>query len=160
MKAPVTPPERYAARPWQFCGVQGLAGWQLKTYRIWYPAREPVDWAIFANASDALEAALPQPPSNAQRSGVGFVIAHAGRGVDYLLLNWWDNENEWRHRIWIRELKANRHWHEPKQGESACVWDLALIHFEREACVDWLLGRRDFSAAQYLATVPAPGQRW
>jgi len=152
--------EPYASRPWQFVGIEPIAGWQLKHYRLWYAARAKPDWSRFSAAMPLLADALPQPAVTAERAGLGFVIAHAGRGVDYLVLNWWDNENEWRHQVWLRALHAEAEWQAPERGESPCVWDLALIHFEREAYVDWLLGRKAFSPANYLACVPAAETLW
>lgn len=152
--------ECYASRPWLFAGVESITGWQLKHYRLWYGARTQPDWSRFDAAMPLLASALPQPAVTAERAGLGFVIAHAGRGVDYLVLNWWDNENEWRHRVWLRGLQAESLWQQPEHGESPCVWDLALIHFERETYVDWLLGRKGYSPANYLACVPVPDTRW
>ena len=152
--------ETYVSRPWLFTGVEQVSGWRLKQYRCWYGGRHEPDWGVFSTALPLLAAALPQPAQTHERAGLGFVIAHAGRGVDYLVLNWWDNENEWRHRVWVRALRPQAAWQVPTHGESPCVWDLALIHFEREAYVDWLLGRKGVSPANYLATAPAPETSW
>lgn len=128
-------PTPHRSRPLAARGVlEAPGGWRLKLYDIAYDAL-PLNEARFTVGVDGALAGLPQPASTAQRPGVGALIRHAGRGMDYLVLVYWDNENECLVRIWVRDEGGWR----AARGESFCVWDLQVIWHEREACVRHLL---------------------
>ena len=61
-----------------------------------------VDWAAFEAGLKLAEAELPQPAEAAGRPGLGFLIAHQGRTGDYVVLGWWDHENELPLRVFLR----------------------------------------------------------
>lgn len=129
--------EAYRPRPIEFDGVTTLGDWRLKVYSIRYgPA--PLDEPVYAIALPLVAAALPQPAVAPGRPGVGFLIRHQGRGVHYAVLAWWDSENELPLRIFVRPFDA-REWRNARPGESICVWDLDVIHFERDAYVRYVL---------------------
>src|SRR5262245_9437663 len=125
--------EPYSPRPIRFLDVLEHDGWRLKVYAITYgPAalqRELYDEAL----RDAMSN-LPRPAVSQNRPGVGFVICHQGRGWHYLVVSWWDNENELLQRVYVRPTDAPQgtRFHAASGGESACVWDLQVIWFERE----------------------------
>ena len=125
----------YQSRPVAFLGVESLAGYRLKVYAIQHGnrafARErfAAGWALAAGA-------LPQPVVNAGRPGAGFVILHAGRTGDYVILCWWDRENELPTRVFLSDAGE---WRPATGGESFCVWDLRVIWHEREAYVGTVL---------------------
>src|SRR5262245_45791217 len=83
----------YRDRPTRFGGLRALAGYRLKVYSIPFDGRDP-DPAVFDAGLRLAAEALPQPPVTESRYGIGFLIRHRGRGEDYLVLNWWDKENE------------------------------------------------------------------
>lgn len=138
----------YIARPIRYLGLAEPNGFRLKQYAILYgggPFRED-DFA--AGMHLALEA-LPAPAVTTMRPGVGFAIAHQGNGADYVVLAWWDNENELPLRVFVRPQTAGGAWRPARGGESVCVWDLEVIGFERRAYVQTLLNGGDAEA--YLA---------
>jgi hypothetical protein len=63
--------------------------------------------------------------------------------MDYLVVGWWDNENELRMKIWVTE---NGQWREAL-NESFCVWDMQVMAFERDAFVATLLQKQPDVAA-------------
>ncbi|MBI3145938.1 MAG: isochorismatase [Pseudogulbenkiania sp.] len=135
MEQNVFRPSPYHARPLAARGVlPAPGGWRLKLYDIAYDSL-PLDEARFAAGVEGALAGLPQPALTAQRPGVGALIRHAGRGMDYLVLVYWDNENECLVRVWVRDEGGWR----AASAESFCVWDLQVIWHEREACVRHLL---------------------
>jgi len=128
----------YIARPIRYAGITDVAGYRLKRYVILYgggPLREPE----FAAGMRLAHESLPQPGIDLQRPGVGFAIAHQGNGVDYLVLAWWDNQNELPLRVFVRPQTPTGEWRPARGGESVCVWDLEVIGFERNAYVKTLL---------------------
>jgi len=127
--------EPYADRRMEAGGLLWIAGYRLKRYGV---ARE--GRVVQPGEDDAtrerIAGALPRPAVTAERPGVGWTILHRGRGMDYLVLGWWDRENEVPIRVWVRPEGGR--WRDAR-GESVCVWDLTLIAHERDAYVRHVL---------------------
>lgn len=130
--------EPYRDRLIRFLGVRGLDGWRLKLYEIRY-GPEPLSRELYEEGLAIAAGALPRPPVTEERPGVGFVILHRGRAVHYLVLNWWDRENELFNRVLLRGFEEDGAWEWGRAGETACVWDLQVLGFERDAYVDAVL---------------------
>jgi hypothetical protein len=143
----------YEPRTVTFLGVEAWAGHRIKVYAIRY-GEGPFETARFDEGCKLAKSALPMPAVASGRPGVGFVILHQGRGADYVILCWWDRENELPTRIFVREPEG---WRAAKEGESFCVWDLHVIWAEREAYVRTVLAGRADGVEAYLATA-ASGQ--
>ena len=135
-------------------GVRALGAWRLKSYSISYDG-SPADWSQFELGIALACESLPQPAVTAERPGLGVVIAHAGRDALYVVLGWWDRENELPVRVFIayRDDGDALVWRGARDGESFCVWDLEVLWFEREAYVSTLLADWEQGAAEreYLA---------
>lgn len=141
----------YAPRPICFLNVLVHDGWQLKQYAV-SAGREAgvaeasadvsaAPWAEFAVGRALALSALPSPAKTSERPGTGFLVEHRGRGADYIVLGWWDRENELPIRVVVREQVPHAEWRAARASESVCVWDLQVVGFERDA---------------YVATVLAP----
>lgn len=139
----------YQPRPLAFLGVESVAGYFLKVYSIryadgaWNAGRFAARWELAAGA-------LPQPASAEARPGVGFAILHQAQADDYLILGWWDRENELPIRVFLRGVDG---WRPAMASESFCVWDLRVIWWEREAYVGTVLAGSANAVDAYLATV-------
>src|SRR5262245_37749312 len=123
--------EPYRPRLIRFVELFERDGWRLKLYSITYGTTALQREAYDQGLRIALQQ-LPQPAESAHRPGVAFAIFHQGRGVHYLVLCWWDNENELFSRVFVRSFDQEAAWRAATAGESACVWDLQVIWFERE----------------------------
>lgn len=129
-------------------------GWTLKRYAINHGAT-PYHESRFDEGRSLALAALPPSPTGPGRVGAGFLIEHQGNLVDYLVLAWWDRQNELPLRIYVREPSAD--WREARDAESVCVWDLQVIWAERQAYVSTVMAGRD--AGDYLLIDTAPAAR-
>jgi hypothetical protein len=147
------PYRAYAPRPIRCLGVFPDRGFALKRY--WIDLQRDAlpqltDWvAALSLAHDE----LPMEADDA-RPGVGFLILHRGHAADYLVLGWWDRQNELPLRVFVRYPGSDdAQWRAARGGESVCVWDLEVIGFEREAYVASYLAGRPADAAReaYLA---------
>ncbi len=145
---------QFQARPTVFRGVFATGPWRLKVYSISLGDLETTP-SRFEGALTLVERALPAPDPIAGRPGVGFMILHAGRGFDYVVVCWWDRENELPMRLAVREQLDGANWRLPFASESVCVWDLQLIAAERDAYVATVLSGRDLVTAieDYVSTV-------
>lgn len=148
----------YSPRPTRALGVVEKRGWRLKRYRIHAPGRQ-FDGQDWEKGIESIAGLLPQPPRAAARAGVGFVIEHPGRGIDYLVLCWWDAENELFNRVLTCNPATPGAWVLATSGTIACVWDLAVFNFERDAWVETMLGARPDADAYLARTFSADDYR-
>ena len=156
--------QSYTPRPIRFAGVATYGDWRIKRYRIRHPDTD-FEETRFSEATSLVAAELPLPATTDMRPGVGFLIEHQGRGADYVVLGWWDRENELPLRVWLRTATEPA-WRRAAGAESICVWDLQVIWHEREAYVGTLLGGKEHREAtdRYLTRVddlwtgPSKGQ--
>jgi hypothetical protein len=112
--------------------------WRLKRYAITVDGA-PLDWAAFHDGVAMALDTLPLPAAAPGRPGAGFLVAHRGRGADYVVLGWWSAENELPVHVVRRDQAPGAAWRAAAQGESFCVWDLQVIAFERDAWVATVL---------------------
>ena len=139
----------YQPRPLTFLGVESVSGYLLKAYAIRHTADQPVERARFAERWTLAAGVLPQPALAEGRPGVGFAILHQSPEEDYLILSWWDRQNELPTRVFLGGPKG---WRAATGGESFCVWDLRVMWWEREAYVGTGLAGRADGVEAYLAT--------
>jgi hypothetical protein len=75
---------------------------------------------------------------------VGFVGVHDGCNAAFVFVDFWGNENELFHHLFISRNKRSENLKPAAADDStACVWDLKLQAFERDAWVKNVLRRPD-----------------
>ncbi|MDP8904014.1 MAG: isochorismatase [Chloroflexota bacterium] len=127
----------YAPRPIRLLELWRPEGWSLKVYGIAFGRPEPSVELVDAAKRLALET-LPGDPGY----GVGFVGAHQARAGCYVFVDWWGNENELYHRSFLGPSPAEMRPAGPDDS-TACVWDLAVIDFERRAWHELVVKRSE-----------------
>jgi hypothetical protein len=130
--------EAYAPRPVHLLEVWESGDWLLKVYGIAYARELPRAEAVEA-AKDLVEARLPRPGPGDARYGVGFLIVHDGRDACWLLLDWWGNEDVLYHQLFAAPSDRPTEFSRVTSGATACVWELEVVKFERDAWVDAVL---------------------
>lgn len=128
--------EPYRSRAIRFHGRANRAGTALKLYSV-VAGDGPPDLDRFEPGMNLAEEVLPSPATDDRRPGAGFTIAHHGASTDYLVVCWWDNENELPTRVFVRGSEG---WRAATERESFCVWDLEILWQERELYVLTVLG--------------------
>lgn len=147
------PTNRYAPRDVHPLGIARHGDWALKQYAITLTG-VGFDPDRFAEPMALAAGALPTPAATAHRPGIAFTIAHQGADADYLVLCWWDRDNELPMRIWVSApARDGGRWSPARGAESLCVWDLGLVWFERQAFVRTMIGRGTPDAHEYLREV-------
>lgn len=131
--------EPYEPRPVTNLGRHEAGGWRLKVYGIAHRRPRPRP-ELVAAARRLARSVLPRPALGGGRHGVGFLGIHDGRGACFVFVDWWADENELHHRVFIapgdRPIDLVDH---TASGPAACVWDLAVLAHERQAWVDTVL---------------------
>jgi len=142
--------ESFAPRRIEFHELRNYGYWRLKLYSVVY-GHGPVDLERFEPGFARAEASLPLPAVTRERPGVGFLIAHQGKTADYLILGWWDHENELPLRVSVNRHGREARWRAAEGSESICVWDLEILWAERQAYIDTVLSADGSDVAGYLA---------
>ena len=140
----------YQPRNFQFDGIAEINGWQLKMYTIKHHESSDNE-ALRTAGMELLSTELPDVGKGDH--GLGFVIFHAGLDSNFVVLDWWHNENELCHRVFSSTKAAPGKLRRRQPDESiACIWDLLVIHHERESWVKHMM-RNPPEAATYLSDV-------
>ncbi|HTN54094.1 MAG TPA: hypothetical protein VML50_16925 [Anaeromyxobacter sp.] len=148
------PAHPHAPRPIRFRGLVEHLGFRLKRYTVTLPGAA-LDEPIFSGGRGLALSALPEPAVTPERPGVGFVIEHQGRGLDHVVLAWWDREDELPVRVIVGDDAGWR----PAREESFSVFDLEVMAAERDAYVAAVLAPGGGGVERYLATVAAVAGR-
>lgn len=108
----------------------------LKLYSI-SCSGDPVEAAKF---DDRLKAVIAERKIGAETAG--FAIFHEGATIPYLVVCWWENENELFTSVSIK--KDGHDWMEDPENYSFCLWDLEVIWHERNSFIqNCYSGQRD-----------------
>jgi hypothetical protein len=78
-------------------------------------------------------------PRNDDRYGIAVVIVHHGQDACWLLVDWWGRESVLHHRLLTAPLPGDGSFHPAPPELAACVWELPLLMFERNAWVETVL---------------------
>ncbi len=135
--------EDYAPRYVRFLELWEPTGWRIKVYGIAYRSQEPRSSLLGAAKNRALQL-LMRTAVRCAHYGVGFMVVHDGRGANFVLVDWWANENELHSHAYISATdQPDLLVYAAPTGPIACVWDLAVLSFERQAWVDTVLNNPD-----------------
>ena len=135
--------EEYRTRAVRFLGLWEPGEWKMKAYGITY--------GKFPLAQDLVDAArritterLAESAQRTNHYSVGFVGIHQGKTGNFVFVDWWSDENELHHHVYVSssERPAELEYKTPS-GLIACAWDLFLIGHERDAWVSNVLKRHD-----------------
>lgn len=130
--------EEYRPRRIRFLELWEPALWAIKVYGITrgeLPSRR-----LVAAAKRAAEERLSTTAAEQTHYGVGFLGIHAGKTANFVFVDWWADQNELHHHVYISALDAPELLeYKTPTGVSACVWDLQVIAHEREAWVQHVL---------------------
>ena len=128
----------YAPRHVRCLGIQDISGHTMKLYALQASGRTVSD-ALTAAAIDAVTTVLPgRVPDGLPPHRIGFVIIHAGEDANWLLVDQWVDGAIMCHRL----LRASRdgadaaHFKPVSDSDLCfCVWEGAIIDFERRAFI-------------------------
>lgn len=131
--------EIYKKRAIKFLEQTDLDGWRIKVYGITADSQNlPVN--LIMEGKNVVLANLPQPAVTEHRYGVGFLIIHHGAMANWFLLNWWENEDIIHHQVFSSPTTdPSKITPVADKSIMACVYELEVYSFEREAWIDTVL---------------------
>ncbi len=131
--------EPYEPRTIRFLELWSPLGWRMKVYGIVRSEACPRPDLVLAAKEIALDL-LENRTTQHSHYGVGFVGIHEGRGANFVFVDWWADENELHHHVFISSSDDLLSLKEKTRDDpTACVWDLGVLAHEREAWVDTVL---------------------
>lgn len=130
--------EPYQPRPIRFLELWQTAGWTLKLYGIAY--RRPIPRPELLVAAKEVATAQLASIQTKNHYHLGFMGVHDGRGANFVFVDYWAEENELHHHVYVSPATqpAKLEYVTPA-GLIACVWDLRVICFERQAWLETVL---------------------
>lgn len=129
--------EAYAPRSFRFIEALTLGDWRMKLYGIAWQSELPRPELLEAAKRVAIDVLAKETANNYK---VGFIGAHDGRGACFVFVDFWGNENELFHRVFLSRLNETQKLTQRQESDSSvCVWDLRLQSFEREAWIKHVL---------------------
>ena len=145
--------EPYERRPVRFLELWHRDGWRLKVYSLAYqmPLARP---EVIETSKAVLWDHLQKASVGKSHTGVGFIGINDGRGAIFSFVDFWADENELHHHVFISPKdRVDLLQYTTPTGLIACVWDMALMAFERQAWVNTVLNNpRGPDIDAYLAT--------
>ncbi len=130
--------EPHRTRPIRFIELWQEATWKLKVYGISY--QRPLPRPELIEAAKRIARPHLLPVNGHKHYGVGFLGVHDGRGANFVFVDYWADENELHHHVYVSPSdKPELFEYVTPTGLIACVWDLRVMWFEREAWVETVL---------------------
>ncbi|MCB0579724.1 MAG: hypothetical protein KDD10_10505 [Phaeodactylibacter sp.] len=139
-------PKPHQTRPIRFLRYLHHGEWTAKIYGICQGSLsnncqdERPGEMLLQRAQEITRRILPTPGITAERYALAFVIIHQARLFNTITIDWWERDNELRHRVFRAYPEAPSRFEDiTASGEAACVWELRILAFEREAWMKHIL---------------------
>lgn len=150
------PAFRYLPRWVESEELIAVNGYRLKPYSMHLSDRKQKPTIAPAELGSLLKNCVPASVEQLDH-GVGFLMVHYARDGDYLLISRWYGGNMLKHEL-FRLTETGSGWQaEPLRSTNivACVWELQVITFERQAwvCTAMAKGGTEASFNSYLQMV-------
>lgn len=131
--------EKYHSRPIRFLEIWQIDNWDLKVYSITYGVSS-LDENLIKEARRVIEKRLAESAEQTNHFNMGFVGIHQGKTGNFVFVDWWADENELHHHVYVSSpTQPDKLKYITPTGLSACAWDLFLIGHERDAWVKHIL---------------------
>jgi len=131
--------EPFARREVRFLELWQPTGWSIKIYGLTHP-RRAMPGGEFLAAVKMLAAPLLGSVAPQDHHGAGFFILHAARKANFILLDHWTGENTIRQNAYTSTFDEPEAFTDMTASRLvACVWELQVLSFERQAWLDAVL---------------------
>ncbi len=130
-------PLNYQKREVSFLGSQTVGTTQLKIYYLTSDKRKSQPVPETERQRQWLAQGLDEADFNGEHH-IGFAIIHAADDGDYLLISTWCDANMLRHRVFTIGDDGRLQSLE-KTKIIACVWELAVMFYERNCWIEQVM---------------------
>ena len=140
--------KQYKPRPIRFLELLTQENWQIKVYSI-SDKREFVSAKYLDNAKKNLSTWLEKSQiSGLETYQIATLILHEGKEGCFAIINWWIDENMLQHFVYLSPNEESDFTFYSDNGIITCVWEMAVLWFERNAWVKHVLAteKPDFEA--------------
>lgn len=135
--------EPYSPRPIRFLELAEEDGWRVKVYGISVHNEQPEAHVVTAAKRLAFER-LPIPATGNERYGAAILIVHEAQEGNFVLVDWWFGENMLKNYVYFSSLDDPTAFEDiSASGTMACVWELRVLSFERQAWLETVLANHD-----------------
>lgn len=130
----------YTSRPIRFLEIFIVKNWHLKFYSI-SCAKKIVDLKWIEVGKQKIEEWLQHEKEYEYVNyKIGTLIIHEGREGVFFILSFWVDENMMQVYVYFTEYSdVNNFKLISKNGLFSCVWEMAVLNFEREAWIEHVL---------------------
>lgn len=130
----------YQKRPIRFVELYEHAQWKLKIYSI-SSKNEFVSREQIENAKNHLSDWLQLNETNSFESyNIGTLMLHEFNDGCFAIINWWVDENMLQHYVYLAKKDQPEAFELfSSNGIVTCVWESAVLWFERNAWVNHIL---------------------
>lgn len=128
--------ESYKSRQIKFEKIIEYRDWRIKLYSITHQAQ-----ILTSDLLKVAEGKLGDWLRTVEGSSLvnyktGFMIVHFAKDGYYILLSWWVNDNMLEHYVYYSPLEKLEFVPFRHNNVIACVWELTVICFEKNAWVE------------------------
>ena len=147
--------QTYRTRPVKFIEVLSCGEWQVKIYSI--SLNNPVVNEQSLNAAKQMLPVWLEKHNiyELDTYQVATLILHEGKEGCFVIINWWIDENMLQQFVYLETYTAPGIYNlYSDNGIFTCVWEMAVLWFERNAWVEKVLKQPQHPQAiqQYLQT--------
>lgn len=130
----------YQTRPIRFLGLEKCGEWNIKVYSI-SSKKEYADARFIALAKANLPLWLANVSSTQLPNyQVATLIVHEGKDACFAVISWWVDENMLQlFAYWANVTPPTEFQLISDKGMVSCVWEMAVLWFERNAWVEEVL---------------------
>ena len=135
---------KYQTRPIRFIEIYKVANWTLKIYSI-SSRNEFVSNSYIINTKKNIESWLQNvAQTNLDNYRVGTLMLHECKEGCFAIINWWIDENMLQHYVYLTKNEQSQEFELfSNNGIVTCVWESAVIWFERNAWVKHVLMKNE-----------------
>ncbi len=129
----------YQKRPIRFVEIFEVGQWKFKVYSI-SSKGELAAVKFISKAKNEVQIWIQLNETNAfKKHGFGTLILHEFSGGCFAIINWWIDENMLQHYVYLTKNESEPFQLFSSNGIVTCVWESAVIWFERNAWVKHVL---------------------
>lgn len=135
---------KYQTRPIRFIEIYKISNWTLKVYSI-SSKNEYVSKHYLNNAKKNIKNWLEKSSeTNLETYNIATLMLHECKEGCFAIINWWVDENMLQHYVYLTKNEQSEEFELfSHNGIVTCVWESAVIWFERNAWVKHVLMKNE-----------------